>query len=55
MVAMGVYGMVLVCVRVLPDGPAWWGVALVTLGAVSALYGILQAPSLRSATRASGR
>ncbi|MFI5101376.1 MAG: proton-conducting transporter membrane subunit, partial [Actinomycetes bacterium] len=43
MVAMGVYGMVLVCVRLLPDGPPWWGVALVALGAVSALYGILQA------------
>jgi hydrogenase-4 component B len=43
MVSMGVYGMVLVCVRLLPGGPAWWGVLLVALGAVSALYGILQA------------
>jgi formate hydrogenlyase subunit 3/multisubunit Na+/H+ antiporter MnhD subunit len=43
MVAMGVYGVLLVSVRLLPDGPAWWGVVLIGLGAVSAVYGILQA------------
>lgn len=43
MVAMGVYGMVLVATRLLPGGPTWWAVLLVALGAVSALYGILQA------------
>lgn len=43
MVKMGVYGALLVCVRLLPDGPAWWGVLLVALGGVSAMYGILQA------------
>ncbi len=43
MVALGVYGIVLVCVRLLADGPAWWGVVLVAVGAVSGLYGILQA------------
>ncbi len=43
MVAMGVYGALLVTVRLLPGGPAWWGLVLLALGSVSALYGILQA------------
>jgi formate hydrogenlyase subunit 3/multisubunit Na+/H+ antiporter MnhD subunit len=30
-------------VRLLPNGPAWWGVLIMVLGGVSALYGILQA------------
>jgi hydrogenase-4 component B len=29
--------------RVLPGGPGWWGLLLLALGAVSAVYGILQA------------
>jgi len=43
MVTMGVYGLLLVVVRLLPGGPTWFGVVLVALGAVSAVYGILQA------------
>lgn len=43
MVKMGVYGALLVCGRLLPGGPAWWAVLLVSLGAGSAVYGILQA------------
>ena len=43
MVKIGVYGGVLVCVRLLPDGPAWWGIAIMVVGGASALYGILQA------------
>lgn len=43
MVKMGVYGAVLVSIRLLPHGPAWWGLLLITMGAVSAVYGILQA------------
>ena len=43
MVKMGVYGLLLVSLRLLPGGPAWWGAVLVGLGAVSAVYGILQA------------
>ena len=43
MVKMGVYGALLVTIRLLPGGPAWWGLLLITLGAVSAVYGILQA------------
>lgn len=43
MVKMGVYGILLVTLRLLPQGPTWWAVVLVVLGAVSALYGILQA------------
>lgn len=43
MVKMGVYGIMLVTLRLLPDGPRWWAVLLVALGAGSALYGILQA------------
>lgn len=43
MVKMGVYGMLLLLLRLLPPGPGWWAVLLLALGAVSALYGILQA------------
>jgi formate hydrogenlyase subunit 3/multisubunit Na+/H+ antiporter MnhD subunit len=43
MVAMGVYVILLTSLRLLPHGPDWWAVALVALGANSALYGILQA------------
>ncbi|HSN06281.1 MAG TPA: proton-conducting transporter membrane subunit [Candidatus Angelobacter sp.] len=43
MVKMGVYGLLLVTLRLLPGGPAWWGLLLAALGAVSAVYGILQA------------
>ncbi len=43
MVKMGVYGALLVSIRLLPGGPAWWGLLLMALGAVSAVYGILQA------------
>jgi formate hydrogenlyase subunit 3/multisubunit Na+/H+ antiporter MnhD subunit len=43
MVKMGVYGVLLVTLRLLPGGPSWWGTALLGAGAVSAVYGILQA------------
>ncbi|TFB65431.1 hydrogenase 4 subunit B [Cryobacterium sp. Hz9] len=43
MVKIGVYGGLLVCIRLLPDGPAWWGIAIMVVGGASALYGILQA------------
>jgi formate hydrogenlyase subunit 3/multisubunit Na+/H+ antiporter MnhD subunit len=43
MVKMGVYGLLLVTLRLLPAGPRWWALLLLALGAVSALYGILQA------------
>lgn len=43
MVTMGVFGILLICVVALPTGPAWWGIALMALGGVSAVYGILQA------------
>lgn len=43
MVKMGPYGILLVTLRLLPSGPSWWAVVLVALGAISALYGILQA------------
>lgn len=43
MVKMGVYGVLLLTLRLLPDGPRWWAIVLIALGAGSALYGILQA------------
>ncbi|MFZ0531431.1 MAG: proton-conducting transporter membrane subunit, partial [Propionicimonas sp.] len=43
MVKMGVYGILLVVLRLMPISPRWWALALVVLGAGSALYGILQA------------
>ena len=43
MVKMGVYGVLLVVLQLLPAGRPWWGLVLLALGTVSALYGILQA------------
>ena len=43
LVKIGVYGALLVCVRLLPEAPAWWGILIMVLGGASALYGILQA------------
>ena len=46
MVNLGVYGMVRVGFDLLGGGPRWWWLAVLGLGAVSALYGILQAAVL---------
>ncbi len=43
MVKMGVFGILLLTLRLLPDGPRWWSIVLIAIGAGSALYGILQA------------
>jgi formate hydrogenlyase subunit 3/multisubunit Na+/H+ antiporter MnhD subunit len=43
MVSVGAYGALLVCMRLLQDGPMWWGLALMIFGGISAVYGILQA------------
>ena len=43
MVSLGIYGIVRVGVDLLGGGPRWWGLLLLTLGAVSALFGILHA------------
>ena len=41
MVKLGIYGLVRVLFDVLGGGPRWWGVLLITVGALSALYGVL--------------
>jgi formate hydrogenlyase subunit 3/multisubunit Na+/H+ antiporter MnhD subunit len=43
MVNLGVYGIVRVGFDLLGGGPRWWGLVLLGLGAVSALFGILHA------------
>jgi hydrogenase-4 component B len=43
MVKAGIYGVLLVLVRLLPGGPRWWGVLVLAFGVASALFGILQA------------
>jgi formate hydrogenlyase subunit 3/multisubunit Na+/H+ antiporter MnhD subunit len=43
MVNLGVYGIVRVDLQLLGPGPRWWGFLLLAVGAVSALYGVLQA------------
>lgn len=43
MAGTGIYGLVLIAVRLMPQPPQWWALALVALGIASALYGILQA------------
>jgi formate hydrogenlyase subunit 3/multisubunit Na+/H+ antiporter MnhD subunit len=43
MVNLGVYGICRVDLQLLGPGPRWWGLALMAVGAVSALYGVVQA------------
>lgn len=43
LVKLGVYGMLLVTLRLLPDGPSWQGMVLMLFGGISALFGVLQA------------
>ncbi|NUR83218.1 MAG: hydrogenase 4 subunit B, partial [Nonomuraea sp.] len=43
MVNLGVYGVVRVGLDLLRGGPAWWWWIVLALGALSALYGVLQA------------
>jgi hydrogenase-4 component B len=43
MVNLGVYGIVRIDLQVLGPGPRWWGLTLLVVGVVSALYGVLQA------------
>lgn len=43
MVNLGIYGIIRIDVQLLGPGPRWWGATLLAVGAVSALYGVLQA------------
>lgn len=43
MVNLGIYGIIRFDLQLLGPGPRWWGVALLVIGAVSAVYGVLQA------------
>ncbi len=42
-IKMGVYGLLRVTIDLLAGGPAWWGVLVLGLGAISALLGVLYA------------
>jgi hydrogenase-4 component B len=41
MVKMGIYGLLRISFDVLGQGPEWWGILVISVGAVSALLGIL--------------
>ena len=41
MVKMGIYGIIRICMDVMGQGPEWWGITVIAVGAVSALLGIL--------------
>ena len=43
MVNLGIYGIIRIDLQLLGPGPRWWGVTLLVIGAVSAVYGVLQA------------
>jgi hydrogenase-4 component B len=43
MVKLGLYGMIRVGFDLLGGGPRWWGVLVLAVGGLSALYGVLQA------------
>lgn len=43
MVTMGIYGILRIDLQILGPGPTWWGLTLMAVGAVSAVFGVLQA------------
>jgi formate hydrogenlyase subunit 3/multisubunit Na+/H+ antiporter MnhD subunit len=43
MVKLGLYGLIRLWFDLLGGGPGWWGLLVLALGALSALYGVLQA------------
>jgi formate hydrogenlyase subunit 3/multisubunit Na+/H+ antiporter MnhD subunit len=43
MVNLGIYGIARVDLQLLGPGPRWWGLTLIVVGALSALYGVVQA------------
>lgn len=43
MVNMGIYGIIRIDLQILGPGPHWWGLTLMLLGALSAVFGVLQA------------
>ena len=43
MVNMGIYGIIRIDLQLLGPGPYWWGLTLMIFGAVSAVFGALQA------------
>jgi formate hydrogenlyase subunit 3/multisubunit Na+/H+ antiporter MnhD subunit len=43
MVNLGVYGIVRIDLQLLGPGPRWWGMTLLVVGGLSAVYGVLQA------------
>ncbi len=43
MVNLGIYGIIRFDLQLLGPGPRWWGLTLLVIGAVSAVYGVLQA------------
>jgi formate hydrogenlyase subunit 3/multisubunit Na+/H+ antiporter MnhD subunit len=43
MVNLGIYGIVRFDLQLLGPGPRWWGLVLLAVGGLSALYGVLQA------------
>jgi formate hydrogenlyase subunit 3/multisubunit Na+/H+ antiporter MnhD subunit len=43
MVNLGIYGIIRIDLQLLGPGPRWWGVTLLAIGALSAVYGVLQA------------
>ena len=43
MVNMGIYGLIRIDLQILGPGPLWWGLTLMVFGALSAVFGVLQA------------
>lgn len=43
MVSLGLYGLIRVTFDLLGGGPRWWGLVILAVGCLSALYGVLQA------------
>lgn len=43
MVNLGIYGLIRFDLQLLGPGPRWWGLALLIVGSISAVYGVLQA------------
>lgn len=43
MIKTGIYGIIRICYHNLGEGPGWWGIVILALGAISAILAIMQA------------
>ncbi|MBI5188046.1 MAG: hydrogenase 4 subunit B [Nitrospirae bacterium] len=43
MIKTGIYGIIRICMDILGQGPEWWGISVIVIGAVSSIIGVMYA------------